>query len=168
MGLTDQIRLGGSIFPGGSPAISRVMRLPVQDLPAGPPNFPANFPGNSFHAKSISLGIPREMPKIPREMDSTGNGFPGKCPKFPGEWIPREIRLVSREIHGEPWHSRNAPPHFLDDPFPATTPPDLPVDQSRRHPGGPDGYWVGAALISHSPGESLDQRRRDASDRVAS
>ena len=97
------------------------------------------------------------MPKISREMDfremdspEISAGQPGYAPGNPGTQVM--FHPISRMIH-----------------FPATTPPALPADQSRRHPGGSDGYWVGATRVPHSPGESIDlHRRRDDSDRVAS
>ena len=99
MGLTDQIRLGGSIFPG--------------KLPGGFPG--CHFPGNPPPVK-----------------------FPGKCPKFHGKWISREMDF--------PGNSAGHPGNPPEIPAPGNFPP----------------------LMSHSPGESIDQKRRDNSDRVAS
>ena len=55
MGLTDQIRLGGPIFPGEFPATSREipreMLMSSQDFPDDQPNFP------DVISRCISLGI---------------------------------------------------------------------------------------------------------------
>ena len=88
---------------------------------------------------------------------------------FPWDGFPGKFGWAAEKFPGKSWNPGNVHPHFLGDPFQATTPPALPVDQGRHHPGGSGGYWVGATRISHSPDESIDQkRRRDNSDRFAS
>ena len=97
MGLTDQIRLGASIFPGEFPGWPAKFpgKFPGCHFPGNAPN----SPGNGFPAKWIS----REMPKISQEMDHPGNfgHFPGNSPGsgFPRKWISREIRReITREM----------------------------------------------------------------------
>ena len=54
MGLTDQNRLGGSIFPGKFPAVSREIS---REMRLGQPRFPGNFP--AAISREISwLGVP--------------------------------------------------------------------------------------------------------------
>ena len=120
MGLTDQIRLGGSIFPGEFPAISREIPRGVSRL-----SFAWKFPGESI-SREI-LGISRE---IFRGVDFQGNGFPWEFPRkcqpgsFPGDF-PGNAAGPSGKFWGFPGRFPGRPAKFPGE-FPGCLSPGNP------------------------------------------
>ena len=146
MGLTDQIRLGGSIFPGEFPGC----------------HFQGNFPGNARNFPGN--GLPAKCPKFPgkwisREVDRPGNfgHFPGNFPGsgLPAKWIPREQNGPNRPNPAGRVHiSREIPRHF---PGNAASHPGFPGKFHGGFPGRPSklpGGFRGGFPGCHFPGNS--------------